>query len=479
MPALFSLPALAGAATYLAEAQSVSLDAVGDDHEEELESFQSAIEVERLQPGFNDLQLETQTDLSASQLRLPELSSKRQKCDHNELFENLKVASQGVVCVQTRQEYQRLWQQFTEFCAELQFVDDPEDIDKSFPNFPKELPTWIAVWIMNRCDEIDIRTGTAKGPKADRVTYNMGQKMRAAMTHKFARDFGLGTQLWTENPLLPGKFHGNPSLSVAVSQYMISLRRRKVRAGETVTSARAIDEPTMRALWEFNTNFEQSEAGPVSKKRKQEHPEQWAGYNVRVMLHALYLTSLLCLLRYDEALRVMWSDVHFDKNRDGIFRIAPFVLYPEPNKPWMCPIRAFAKWSDTCKQLGIPRSGYVFRKKIGNNMVSANPADAMSSEGFLECFRNNLLDVKIDPRPYDTHSFRRGGCQYLAMVLRWPFRNICSWGGWAPNFDNPGTLFKYLLSWTDTPLVEREDYFNPNRAGTDPCNACGRTCHCG
>jgi hypothetical protein len=64
------------------------------------------------------------------------------------------------------------------------------------------------------------------------------------------------------------------------------------------------------------------------------------------------------------------------------------------------------------------------------------------------------------------------------MVLRWPFRNICTWGGWAEHFDNPGTIFKYLLSWTDEPLLQREDYFNPNREGSDPCSACGRTCHC-
>ncbi len=64
------------------------------------------------------------------------------------------------------------------------------------------------------------------------------------------------------------------------------------------------------------------------------------------------------------------------------------------------------------------------------------------------------------------------------MVLRWPFRDVCTWGGWAKDFDNPGTIFKYLLSWTDTPLVDREDYFNPDRPGTDPCRACGRTCTC-
>lgn len=48
------------------------------------------------------------------------------------------------------------------------------------------------------------------------------------MSHKFGRDYGLGTTQWMENPSVPGRYIGNPSLSVAVSQYMISLRRHKV-----------------------------------------------------------------------------------------------------------------------------------------------------------------------------------------------------------------------------------------------------------
>ena len=79
---------------------------------------------------------------------------------------------------------------------------------------------------------------------------------------------------------------------------------------------------------------------------------------------------------------------------------------------------------------------------------------------------------------YGTHSFRRGGCQYLAMELRWPLRHICTWGGWAENFDSPGTIFKYLLSHVDTPMVDRADYMNPNRAAAPPCTTCGRTCFC-
>ncbi|KAI0741501.1 hypothetical protein C8Q80DRAFT_1110240, partial [Daedaleopsis nitida] len=97
---------------------------------------------------------------------------------------------------------------------------------------------------------------------------------------------------------------------------------------------------------------------------------------------------------------------------------------------------------------------------------------------FLKCFRNNMLDVGIDPRSYGTHLFCRGGCQYLHIELQWPIQNICDWGGWAEDFDNPGTIFKYLLSWLDNPYAQRQEFFDVTRPPSDPCNHCGRTCHC-
>ncbi|EPQ56081.1 hypothetical protein GLOTRDRAFT_105114 [Gloeophyllum trabeum ATCC 11539] len=296
----------------------------------------------------------------------------------------------------------------------------------------------------------------------------------------------------------PGSFKGNPSLSVTVSQYMVSLRRRKVRQGEVVTSARAIDEETIKVLYYFNNGYPPPDGldGLTSRKRKAEHPEDWAGYTIRMMLQVLYITSMLCLLRYDEALGISWSDVFFERAEDGSWHrlrlelpvrkthqnggISPFYLYPNKERPWMCPIRAWATWWTIVRVASgntIPQ-GYVFRKKMGTDKFSILPGDAMSSDSFLECFRSNLLDVRIDPRPYGTHSFRRGGCQYLAITLRWPLRDICSWAGWAENFDNPGTLFKYLLSWNDAPRVQREDYFNPKRAAEKRCSVCGRSCHC-
>ncbi|KAJ7870056.1 hypothetical protein B0H14DRAFT_2726455, partial [Mycena olivaceomarginata] len=317
------------------------------------------------------------------------------------------------------------------------------------------------------CDDSDIKTGKPKDPAIARATYSTAQKMRAAMSHKFSRDYELGTQEWQENLLVPGQFYGNPSISTVVSQYMISLRRNKVRGGEVVTSARAMDEPTMKKLWTFNTGFpveSSTSYGSTSKKRKQEHPEDWAGHSIRMMLQLLYIVSMLCLLRYDEALRITWQDVTFDMET-GVLRIRLDLPFRKTHQ------------NGANDPYGKP-SGFIFRKKVGRNGWSIIPSEGMSTDSFMEYFRNNLLDIDIDPRPYGTHSFRRGGCQYLAMVLRWPFRNICSWGGWAENFDNPGTLFKYLLSWTDTPLLEREDYLNPSRPVGDVCAACNRSRHC-
>ena len=63
-----------------------------------------------------------------------------------------------------------------------------------------------------------------------RGSYGHAQKMRAAMTYAFSHIHGLGRRRWQEDP--PGSTHfiGNPSVSAEVSNYMISLHRRKVRS---------------------------------------------------------------------------------------------------------------------------------------------------------------------------------------------------------------------------------------------------------
>lgn len=53
----------------------------------------------------------------------------------------------------------------------------------------------------------------------------------------------------------------------------------------------------------------------VGSKRKadMDEAEQWGGREIRVMLQVMYLISFLCLLRFDEALRIQWSWIQLDK----------------------------------------------------------------------------------------------------------------------------------------------------------------------
>lgn len=93
----------------------------------------------------------------------------------------------------------------------------------------------------------------------------------------------------------------------------------QVHAGEVVSSARAIDEPTLKKIWlhmqELGDEVESNLT--TSRKDLEQRPELWAGYNVRVMLYADYIISTICLLRHDETLKILWSDLTFETNGDS------------------------------------------------------------------------------------------------------------------------------------------------------------------
>ncbi|KAG2353911.1 hypothetical protein BDR07DRAFT_1454321 [Suillus spraguei] len=141
-----------------------------------------------------------------------------------------------------------------------------------------------------------------------------------------------------------------------------------------------------------------------------------------------------------------------------IIDIKPFYLWVLPSdEAHICPAQALAAWL----RESTLTTGYLFRKVAsGDHIAEAN--SPISSEQFLELFWNNLLDTNIDPAPYGTHSFCRGGCQYLHVERHWHLRRICEWGGWSTEFTNM-TIVKYLISSNDDPMEPREHFFNPNQ----------------
>jgi len=79
------------------------------------------------------------------------------------------------------------------------------------------------------CDSFNI-DGTMKPFSQERGTYSHAQKMRASMTYAFGRLNGLGNMPWHESDAGGGIMVGNPSISIEVSSFMCSLRRRKVNS---------------------------------------------------------------------------------------------------------------------------------------------------------------------------------------------------------------------------------------------------------
>jgi hypothetical protein len=86
---------------------------------------------------------------------------------------------------------------------------------------------------LSRCDERDIYTGMQKAADIPRSGYAHATKIRAAISHYFARECGLGCQPWINAS--DGTATGNPSLAPSLATYMISLQRRKVQLGSYFT----------------------------------------------------------------------------------------------------------------------------------------------------------------------------------------------------------------------------------------------------
>ncbi|KAJ3926810.1 MAG: DNA breaking-rejoining enzyme, partial [Lentinula lateritia] len=340
---------------------------------------------------------------------------------------------------------------------------------------------------LSRCDELNLNN-TRKDASIERHTFTHAQKMRAAATFGFGRVHGLGMQAWHRSETT-GRMLGNPSVSETLTSYMLSLRRRKTQIGETATSARAVTSDLLSKLFHFNNQPQYQEPQPLQSTARNTFKDShdWASARARSLLDLGYSFAFCGLLRVDELLKIQLHDIEFEEINERWkltlqlpFRktsqfgaIKPFVWWEMPEEySHLCVVRAFARWITISKVT----NGYLFRKIRANDRI-AEENEPMTSEQFLEMFRNNLIDIGVDHVPYGTHSFRRGGCQWLSVERRWPLRQICEWGGWSQEFTHL-TIVKYLISLNDNPTIDREDFFNLNRPPASVCPVCNRSCHC-
>ncbi|KAJ3746987.1 hypothetical protein EV360DRAFT_57123, partial [Lentinula raphanica] len=344
------------------------------------------------------------------------------------------------------------------------------------------------------CDTVNL-DGNPIPAGTKRSTYIHAQKMCAAATFGFGRVHGLGMQAWYASEITR-KMLGNPSVSKTVSTYMLSLCRQKTRAGDTPTSARAVSSDLLEELYHFNNQPEQTNPVIVEPSSSSDSlPKVELGPLARALLTLGYALAFCGLLHINELLKIRLQDISLNvDSKTGCSKITlqlpfrktsqfgdikPFVFWELPEEyEHICVVCALAKWIS----LTDLKNGFLYRRVRSRNRLAEENAPMLLNypqtlENFLEMFQNNLLDIGVDYVPYGTHSFCRGGCQWLSVKRRWPLRQICEWGGWSQEFTHL-TIVKYLISWNNNPHIDRDDFFNMDRAPATVCPTCNRSCHC-
>jgi hypothetical protein len=139
----------------------------------------------------------------------------------------------------------------------------------------------------------------------------------------------------------------------------------------------------LRRIYDYNhqeKNWKLREYEPGSSK-KNDH--EWGGPRTRRLLYAAYTIALLCLLRFDEVLKIQAHDIDVavigNKKRMTLtlpFRktaqfgsIRPFPLYIlDETEAHLCAVRALADWLHVSRI----KQGYVFRRMASGDRILEN-----------------------------------------------------------------------------------------------------------
>lgn len=151
----------------------------------------------------------------------------------------------------------------------------------------------------------------------------------------------------------------------------------------------------MKKLWEFNTKFQSPKYGSLSRKEKKMNPELWGGRNIRTMLQLLYVISMLCLLRYDEALRIMWSDIKLEKRNSKHIIVLSLPFRKTHQYGGMCLRYLFRILLIFNMTQRLPRSIYTHGRTNHGCAQYWHLLNGIEQQGFLD---SNGMDISSGRR---------------------------------------------------------------------------------
>lgn len=109
--------------------------------------------------------------------------------------------------------------------------------------------------------------------------------------------------------------------------------------------------------------------------------------------------------------------------------VRPFILKPRPSTPWLCPFAALMNYLMVLKRAGMADdyAGPLFMPSKKSGVLKWG--ERLSYPAFKTMFNVDMTNIKGESaKHYSSHLFRRGGCQYYCVVLKWTIKKVCEWG---------------------------------------------------
>ena len=170
-----------------------------------------------------------------------------------------------------------------------------------------------------RCDEVR-SDGTTRTIGEARATYTSATKMRSAVTYLIGR--GANTP-WNSDDGI--HYRGNPSLSVEVSRYMLTLKKCKVcfvfhldlvffknilqhALGARAMGSLAVTSDMINEMYAIKSPPNQILLPVPQACYKDRGLDNWRALHARDLVHVVTVLAFVCLLRSDETLNLKRKD---------------------------------------------------------------------------------------------------------------------------------------------------------------------------
>lgn len=362
---------------------------------------------------------------------------------HLSLDESMRASLANAWSMNTKKAYKTGWKYWCQFVAEfLQENSDPYELTE-------ETPANIAKCVHYYCSPKNMKfaknDGTLVSCKGRK--YATAVKIRAAISHNFGTkydNFGSNFEVRDEEA------RGNPTKSNVVRFFFAGLGKEKAKVGEQPLSVRSISYWDMKKVYQ---NFVQSNGAEVeSMFYCMATFAFWGLFRVNelVDLKINYITAC-----DDDRLTIV---LPFRKtDQDGVGHTV--VFHRRVANPEICPVAAFYRYYYLLRKAGHV-SNNLFTGYAGNSIL---PNQQITTPSFMALMRSILKQSSVPHwNRYGSHSFRRGGVQFLNGAFDFGVKEICDYGGWIFSQDT-NVITRYLVGVFDQPTWSSHDTTAPKR----------------